>query len=45
MMAWKIPYKGWRFIYLQQLEQNEKSFSITLTRAEALGRSLEEMLK
>jgi len=45
MMAWKIPYKGWRFIYLQQLKENDKSFSITLSKAEALGKSLEEMLK
>ena len=45
MMAWKIPYKGWKFIYLQQLEENPKSYSITLNKAEAMGKSLEEMLK
>jgi Holliday junction resolvase len=45
MMAWKIPYKGWKFVYLQQLEENPRSFSITLTKAEAMGKSIEEMLQ
>jgi Holliday junction resolvase len=44
MLAWKLPYKGWLFVHLDELEKNPKSYSITRKKAEEIGRTLEAIL-
>jgi Holliday junction resolvase len=41
MIAWKMPYEGWYFIYLNELEKNERSYSITKRRAREINRKLD----
>lgn len=45
MLAWKMPYQGWYFAYLGELERNERSYSITKKRMTEIGRVLNELLK
>jgi len=45
MLAWKMPYEGWFFAYLGELERNERSYSITKRRMQAIGRTLGDLLK
>ena len=44
MMAWKIPYRGWKFIPLTEMEQNPASYSITLKRTEEIGKNMDYLL-
>lgn len=44
MIAWKIPYKGWKFVPITELEQNPASYSITLKRTEEIGKTLENLI-
>ena len=43
MIAWKMPYEGWYFIYLSELEKNERSYSITKRRAREINRTLDSI--
>ena len=43
MIAWKMPYEGWYFIYLNELEKNERSYSITKRRAREINRKLDAL--
>jgi len=45
LLAWKMPYRGWYFAYLGELERNERSYSITKKRMLEIGRTLDELLK
>jgi len=45
MIAWKVPYDNWYFLYLEELERNERSYSITKKRALEINRTLEEIKK
>lgn len=42
-IAWRIGRVGWRFIYLDELEENPKSHSITRDRALAIDRGFEKL--
>ena len=44
MIAWKLPYKGWFFLYLDELEKNERSYSLTKTKTEKIGRTIDHLL-
>jgi len=44
LLAWKIPYDGWYFAYLSELEKNEKSYSITKKRMTEINRRFEELV-
>ena len=43
-IAWRIGRVGWRFIYLDELEENPKSYTVTMKKAMALDRGLERLL-
>jgi len=43
-IAWRIGRVGWRFVYLDELEENPKSCTITMKRALAIDRGLERLL-
>ena len=43
-IAWRIGRVGWRFVYLDELEENPKSYTITMKRALAIDRGLERLL-
>lgn len=45
MIAWKIPRKGWYFMYLDEMEEKERSFSVTRSKAEKIGRKLDQMIR
>lgn len=40
LVAWKLPYKGWRLIELAEFEKNPNSFSITKNEAMKRGKDL-----
>jgi len=42
-IAWRIGRVGWRFVYLDELEENPKSYTITMKRALAIDRGLERL--
>jgi len=44
MIAWKMPYGGWFFAYLPELDVNEKSYSITKKKMAGINRRMEELL-
>ncbi len=44
MLAWKMPYEGWYFLYLDELEKNERSYSITKTKAKEINRKLDQLI-
>jgi Holliday junction resolvase len=43
-IAWRISRVGWRFVYLDELEENPKSYSITMSKTLAIDRGLEKLL-
>jgi Holliday junction resolvase len=43
-IAWRISRVGWKFIYLSELEENPKSYTVTMTKALAIDRSLDKLL-
>ena len=45
MIAWKIPRMGWRFFELEEMEKNPKSYSITLSKALEVGRTIDHLFK
>jgi len=42
-IAWRINRVGWRFIYLSELEENPKSYTVTMNKALAIDRSLDKL--
>ena len=44
MIAWKISFKGWRFVYLDEMEENPKSYSITMKKILEIDRKIEELI-
>ncbi|MEM3814755.1 MAG: Holliday junction resolvase Hjc [Candidatus Micrarchaeia archaeon] len=44
LIAWKIPYEGWYFAYLPELEKNERSYSITKRRMTEINRRIEDII-
>jgi Holliday junction resolvase len=44
LLAWKMPYEGWYFAYLSELEKNEKSYSITKKRMTGINRRFDELV-
>ena len=45
MLAWRMDRLGWFFIYLSELEENPKSYSMTKARALEINRGLGEVLR
>jgi len=45
MIAWRVSREGWYFIYLNELEERKKTYTITLEKARRIGRDLEHLLK
>ncbi len=43
-MAWRVSNEGWYFITLDEMERNERSYSITLKRAKQINRRLENVI-
>jgi len=43
MIAWKIPRKSWYFMYLRELEEQEKNCTISRKKVELIGRKLEDL--
>ncbi len=43
-IAWRMNRVGWRFIYLSELEENPRSYTVTRSRALAIGRVLDKLL-
>ncbi|MCS7109184.1 MAG: Holliday junction resolvase Hjc [Candidatus Micrarchaeota archaeon] len=44
LIAWKMPYDGWYFAYLPELERNEKSYSITKKKMMEINRKIEDII-
>lgn len=44
MIAWKMPYVGWYFAYLPELEKNERSYSITKKKMMEINRRIEDII-
>ncbi|MGB9614645.1 MAG: Holliday junction resolvase Hjc [Fervidobacterium sp.] len=44
LIAWKMPYEGWYFAYLPEMERNEKSYSITKKRMNEINRRIDEII-
>ncbi|MEM3455015.1 MAG: Holliday junction resolvase Hjc [Candidatus Micrarchaeia archaeon] len=44
LIAWKMPYEGWYFAYLAELEKNERSYSITKKRMTEINRRIEDII-
>jgi Holliday junction resolvase len=42
-IAWRISRVGWRFIYLSELEENPKSYTVTMKKALAMDRGLDKL--
>lgn len=45
MIAWKIPYRGWKFVPIDEFERNPASYSITLKRTEEIGKDIGHLLR
>lgn len=43
-IAWRIGRVGWRFMYLDELEENPRSYTVTMGKAMAIDRRLEKLL-
>ena len=43
LIAWRICRVGWRFMYLDELEENPRSYSVTMSKALAIDRRLEKL--
>jgi len=44
MIAWRLSREGWYFIYLDELGEQKKSFTVTATRAREINRRIEALL-
>jgi Holliday junction resolvase len=44
MIAWRINRVGWRFMHLAELDEREKNHTVTLKKALAINRTLEDLL-
>lgn len=44
MIAWRVSREGWYFMHLGELEEQEKSYTVTLRRAREIGRMLAQIL-
>jgi len=44
MIAWKVPREGWKFVSIGELEEKEKGYTVTLKKATAINRKVEELL-
>ncbi|MCX8197841.1 MAG: Holliday junction resolvase Hjc [Candidatus Micrarchaeota archaeon] len=44
LIGWRLPRQGWLFFPPHVLEEQEKSFSISLEKAKLAARKLEELL-
>ena len=44
-IAWRISRMGWRFMYLPELGEQEKNFTVTKTRALGIDRKLEDIIR
>lgn len=44
MIAWRISREGWYFIYLDELKERGKSYTVTKVRAQVLNRRIESLL-
>ncbi len=44
LIAWKMPYEGWYFAYLPELDKNEKSYSITKKRMTEINRRIDSII-
>ncbi|MFA6036199.1 MAG: Holliday junction resolvase Hjc [Candidatus Micrarchaeia archaeon] len=44
MIAWRVSRDGWYFIYLDELGEQPKSFTVTLKRAKEINRRVESLL-
>ena len=44
MIAWRVSREGWYFMHLGELEEQEKSYTVTLRRAREIGRTLAQVL-
>ncbi|MEM3555469.1 MAG: Holliday junction resolvase Hjc [Candidatus Micrarchaeia archaeon] len=42
-IAWRIGWVGWRFIYLDELEEKDKNYTITMKKAMMINRGIEEL--
>ena len=43
IIAWKLPYEGWRFVHVNDMERNEKSYSITRKRIREIGKNIKSL--
>lgn len=44
MIAWRVSRDGWYFIYLDELAEMGKSFTVTLKKAKEINRRIEVLL-
>lgn len=44
LIGWKLPYKGWKFVSLNELEKNANSYSITMKKIEEVGKEIKSLL-
>ncbi|MCX8174904.1 MAG: Holliday junction resolvase Hjc [Candidatus Micrarchaeota archaeon] len=45
LVGWRISREGWLFFPIHLLEEQERSFTITLGKARLAGRKLEELVR
>ena len=45
MVAWKMDFIGWHFVYLSEMKENPRSWSVTKKRALEINRRLENVLR
>lgn len=43
-IAWRMNRVGWRFMYLNELEENPRSYTVTMKKALAIDRGLDKLL-
>ncbi len=44
-IAWRISRIGWKFMYLSELEEQDKTFTVTKKRALGIDRKLEDIIR
>ncbi len=44
MIAWRLSREGWYFIYLDELGEQAKSFTVTAKRAREINRRIENLI-
>lgn len=42
-IAWRIGRVGWRFLYLDELEEKEKNYTISMRKAMTINRGIAEL--